>query len=170
MPPSFFFVLIIPHAHGNVKYLLLIVRHARHAWQGGARHRRQSPNGERRAASSRPNGERRAASSRRSRAALCLRGRGRAFALRSIFSKKIPAFVDRAGCLCYNEAENSPMRSVFGERMPTDLVRAARFAAVGGIVCISLRLRRRGICRGEAFSPPAITSFYMENIPLPRII
>ena len=45
MPPSFFFVLIIPHAHGNVKYLLLIVRHARHAWQGGARHRRQSPGG-----------------------------------------------------------------------------------------------------------------------------
>ena len=86
------------------------------------------------------------------------------------FRKKIPAFVDRAGCLCYNEAENSPMRSVFGERMPTDLVRAARFAAVGGIVCISLRLRRRGVCRGEASPPPTITSFCMENIPLPRII
>ena len=87
-----------------------------------------------------------------------------------IFRKKIPPFVDRAGCLCYNEAENSPKRSVFGERMQTDLVRAARFAAVGGIVCISLRLRRRGICRGEASPPPAITSFCMENIPLPRII
>ena len=95
---------------------------------------------------------------------------GRALALRSIFSKKIPTFVDRAGCLCYNEAENSPKRSVFGERMPTDLVRAARFAAVGGIVCISLRLRRRWICRGEVSPPPAITSFCMENISLPRII
>lgn len=157
------------------------------AAHGMARHRRQSPGRNaapllsaetgnaaarlsrrsrgRRAASSRC-----AASSRRSRAALCLRGGGRAFALRSIFSKKIPTFVDRAGCLCYNEAENSPMRSVFGERMQTDLVRAARFAAVGGIVCISLRLRRRGICRGEASPPPAITSFCMENIPLPRII
>ena len=103
-------------------------------------------------------------------AALCLRGGGRRSRCAPYFSKKIPPFVDRAGCLCYNEAENSPKRSVFGERMPTDLVRAARFAAVGGIVCISLRLRSRGICRGEASPPPAITSFCMENIPLPRII
>lgn len=162
------------------------------AAHGMARHRRQSPEGERRAASFRRNGECRGRLSRRSRGRRAARrtsgdhraasfrpnglrrplfaGRGRAFALRSIFSKKILVFVDRAGCLCYNEAENSPMRSVFGERMPTDLVRAARFAAVGGIVCISLRLRRRGICRGEASPPPAITSFCMENIPLPRII
>ena len=154
---------------------------------GMARHRRQSPEGERRAASFRRNGERRgrlsrrsrgrraassrcAASSRRSRAALCLRGGGGRSRCAPYFRKKIPPFVDRAGCLCYNEAENSPMRSVFGERMQTDLVRAARFAAVGGVVCISLRLRRRGICSGEASPPPAITSFCMENIPLPRII
>ena len=103
-------------------------------------------------------------------AALCLRGGGGHSRCAPYFSKKIPPFVDRAGCLCYNEAENSPKRSVFGERMPTDLVRAARFAAVGGIVCISLRLRRRWICRGEVSPPPAITSFCMENIPLPRII
>lgn len=157
------------------------------AAHGMARHRRQSPEGERRAASFRRNGECRgwlsrrsrgrraassrcAASSRRSRAALCLRGGGGRSRCAPYLRKKIPPFVDRAGCLCYNEAENSPKRSVFGERMQTDLVRAARFAAVGGIVCISLRLRRRGICRGEASPPPAITSFCMENIPLPRII
>ena len=111
MPPSFFFVLIIPHAHGNVKYLLLIVRHARHAWQGGARHRRQSPNGERRAASSRRNGERRAASSRRngerrtassrrSRAALCLRGGGGRSRCAPYFRKKYRLLLtERAVCV-----------------------------------------------------------------------
>ena len=100
MPPSFFFVLIIPHAHGNVKYLLLIARHARHAWQGGARHRRQSPNGERRAASSRPNGERRTASSRRSRAALCLRGGGGRSRCAPYFRKKYRLLLtERAVCV-----------------------------------------------------------------------
>lgn len=163
------------------------------AAHGMARHRRQSPEGERRAASFRRNGECRGPAfpseqgpprrpthkrgppcrffppERAAPPSVCGEGAGARAALH-IFRKKIPPFVDRAGCLCYNEAENSPKRSVFGERMPTDLVRAARFAAVGGIVCISLRLRRRGICRGEASPPPAITSFCMENIPLPRII
>ena len=148
---------------------------------GMARHRRQSPEGERRAASFRRNGEcrgrlsrrsrgRRAASSRRNglrRPLFAGRGGGRSRCT-PYFSKKIPPFVDSAGCLCYNEAENSPKRSVFCDRMQTDLVRAARFAAVSGIVCISLRLRRRGICRGEASPPPAITSFCMENISLSR--
>ncbi len=100
MPPSFFFVLIIPHAHGNVKYLLLIVRHARHAWQGGARHRRQSPNGERCAAASRRNGERRTASSRRSRAALCLRGGGGRSRCAPYFRKKYRLLLtERAVCV-----------------------------------------------------------------------